>query len=177
MWKAAVQPKHGVLYRFFLSVSVTLFLLIVVLRMVLLRSFYIPYQLYATWFWCWIGRIWKRWADFRGLLNKDGKRTCSVCFLFLFIQNWINWIEQDLRNFTFTRLVSSTSFWWRLFGPSLIEFKWLSDSLLLHVSFGVGASESDLTGAKLLSSSFRFLKRQHKTMITVNNINFFFKLW
>ena len=40
------------------------------------------------------------------------------------------------------------------------------------VSFGVGANESDLTGAKLLSSSLRFLKRQHKAMITVTNINY-----
>ena len=58
-----------------------------------------------------------------------------------------------------------------LLGPSLVEFKLLSDSLLLMpVSFG--ASESDLTRAKLLSSSFRFLKRQHKAVITCNNINF-----
>ena len=58
-----------------------------------------------------------------------------------------------------------------LLGPSLVEFKLLSDSLLLHVSFGVGITESDLTGAKPLSSSFRFLRRQHKAVITCNNRN------
>ena len=167
MWKATVQPKHRVSHRHFPSDFGTLFLLIVVL-LIVLRSTDNFDPFYIIWF-C-IGGIWKLQAGHWILLNKDRKWT-NCCFLFaalllMKIQNWKS--IEDLRNmYTLTRSVSTFS----LLGSSLVEFKLLSDSLLLHFLFGVGTTESDLTGAKLLSSSFRFLRRQHKAVITCNNRN------